>query len=537
MSRLALPLRRLTASLAAPALGCAALACLALATPFASSVAQGTKGRAAAGPDTRAILQELDRYIPKALAEWNGAGVAVGIVKDDSLIYAKGFGVRAVGKPDAVDDRTVFAIGSNSKFFTAVAAGMLADDGKLSLDDKVTKHLPWFQLYDPWVTREFTLRDAMSHRSGLGRRGDGLWYGTPYSRDEIIRRVRYLAPNTSFRTEFGYQNIMFLTAGQALAAAAGTSWDDLMRDRIFQPLGMTSSNTSVRSLAAMPNVATPHDLTGTMTRPTAIPYLDIDNVAPAGSINSNVQDMARWMRFVLADGSFGGKQLLKRETLLDITSPHTIAQRVVADTAVPSTHFNLYALGIGVSDLHGVKVLRHTGGIDGMLSYVAMVPERKLGIVVLTNVTGRNAMYAALGTRILTSFLGGPTRDNSALALVEFTKAEQAAAERFRTRMAQRPANTSPSRALGDYAGTFRSEMYGDLTVTLENGVLMVRYPRAVEFKLWHFAYDTFLGTSATETAPGPDAAAVRFSLDPMGVVTKVDVQEIGEFTRVRAAR
>jgi CubicO group peptidase (beta-lactamase class C family) len=237
MSRLALPLRRLTASLAAPALGCAALACLALATPFASSVAQGTKGRAAAGPDTRAILQELDRYIPKALAEWNGAGVAVGIVKDDSLIYAKGFGVRAVGKPDAVDDRTVFAIGSNSKFFTAVAAGMLADDGKLSLDDKVTKHLPWFQLYDPWVTREFTLRDAMSHRSGLGRRGDGLWYGTPYSRDEIIRRVRYLAPNTSFRTEFGYQNIMFLTAGQALAAAAGTSWDDLMRDRIFQPLG------------------------------------------------------------------------------------------------------------------------------------------------------------------------------------------------------------------------------------------------------------------------------------------------------------
>lgn len=526
MSRFATPVRRL-----APALALSALAVTTFVVPV---TAQGTKGRAAAGsPDTRAMLLELDRYIPKALADWNGAGIAVGIVKDDSLIYAKGFGVREVGKAEPVDDRTVFAIGSNSKFFTAVAAGMLADEGKLSLDDKITKFLPWFQLYDPWVTREFTLRDAMSHRSGLGRRADALWYGTPFSRDEIIRRVRYLVPNTSFRTEFGYQNIMFLTAGQTLAAAAGKSWDDLMRERIFQPLGMTSSSTSVRELTSQSNIATPHSLDGDMARPKPIPYLDIDNVAPAGSINSNVQDMARWMRFILAGGTAGGKQLLKSTTLADITSPHTIAQRIVNDTLNPSRHFSTYGLGIGVSDLLGVKVLQHTGGIDGMLSFVGMVPERKLGIVILTNVAGRNALYAALGNRILESFLGGATRDWSAIALDQTKKGEQAAAERFRSQMAQRVPNTTPSHPLADYAGTYRNTMYGDATVTLEDGVLMLRYPKAIAFKLSHFNYDTFLGTSATALAIGPDASAVQFKLDPLGKVSAVEVQGIDTFTRV----
>jgi CubicO group peptidase (beta-lactamase class C family) len=484
--------------------------------------------------NTRAILADLDRYIPKALADWNGAGVAVGIVKDDSLIYAKGFGVREVGKTEPVDDRTLFAIGSNTKFFTAVAAGMLADEGKLSLDDKITKHLPWFQLHDPWVTREFTLRDAMSHRSGLGRRGDALWYGTPYSRDEVIRRVRYLVPNSSFRTDYGYQNIMFITAGQVIAAAAGKSWDDVIRERIFAPLGMAGSNTSVGALASAANVARPHALDAGQARPTPIAYRNIDNAGAAGSINSNVQDMARWMRFVLAGGTGNGRALIKPATLAELASPHSIATRVVADTLNPSNHFSLYGLGIGLADLHGVKVLRHTGGIDGMLSYVAMVPERKLGVVVLTNVSGHNALYTALGTRILEAFLGAPTRDVSALALAQVTKGEAAAAERARKRMAERVQNTKPSRPIEEYAGTFRSDMYGDLTVTLEEGSLVLRYPTATVFQLHHFTYDAFLGTPLGGSAILPDASVVRFELDAMGKVATVDVDGIGEFTRVK---
>lgn len=484
--------------------------------------------------ETRALLAELDRYIPKALAEWKGAGVAVGIVKDDSLIYARGFGVREVGKRDPVDDRTVFAIGSNSKFFTAVAAGMLADDGKLSLDDRIVKHLPWFQLHDPWVTREITLRDAMSHRSGLGRRGDPLWYGTPFSRDEIIRRVRHLVPNASFRTEFGYQNIMFLTAGQVIAAAAGRSWDDVVRERIFAPLGMTSSSTSVTELAGAPNVASPHNLGPGEATPTPIPYRNIDNIAPAGSINSNVQDMARWMRFVLNGGSLGGRQLLRSATLAQLTAPHTVAQPVVSDSLNPSRHFSLYGLGIGLSDLHGVKVLQHTGGIDGMLSFVAMVPERKLGIVVLTNTSGHNALYTALGTRILETFLGAPARDLSAMALEQATRAERAAAERHRARLAQRVADTRPSRPLAEYAGTYRHQMYGDLEVTLDGDALTLRYPRAMELVLHHFHFDTFMGTSREATLLAPGATLVQFALDALGAVASVEVEGLETFTRVR---
>jgi len=492
-------------------------------------------GASAQSPATRAILTDLDRYIPKALAEWNGAGVAVGVVLNDTLMYAKGFGVREVGKPEPVDDRTVFAIGSNTKFFTAVAAGMLADDGKLSLDDKVIAHLPWFQLHDPWVTREFTLRDAMSHRSGLGRRGDALWYGTPFSRDEIVRRVRYLVPNSSFRSEFGYQNIMFLTAGQVIGAAAGKSWDEVVRARILVPLGMTASGTSAREVAGAPNVARPHALGPGQARPVPIPYRDIDNIAPAGSITSNVQDMARWMRFVLAGGSFEGRALLKAATLAELTAPHTISTRVVNDTLNPSRHFSLYGLGIGMFDLLGVKVLQHTGGIDGMLSFVAMVPERKLGIVVLTNVSGHNALYTALGGRILNAFLGGPTRDWSAIALEQTNRAEQAAAERARARLAQRVANSSPSRPLHEYAGTFRHEMYGDLSVALEGGVLRARYPSSLDLTLAHLHFDTFLGAPAGVAPLGEGSTEVRFTLDGAGRVSSVDVDDLGSFARVRA--
>jgi CubicO group peptidase (beta-lactamase class C family) len=508
-------------------------ATLAASTLTTTAIAPSAAAQAPAPPNTRAILADLDRYIPKALAEWNGAGVAIGIVKDDSLIYAKGFGVREVGKPETVDDRTIFAIGSNTKFFTAVAAGMLVDDGKLSLDDKVTKHLPWFQLYDPWVTREFTMRDAMTHRSGLGRRADFLWYGTPYSRDEVVRRVRYLVPNSSFRTEYGYQNIMFLTAGQVVGAAAGKTWDEFIRERIFEPLGMSASNTSVKALASASNVARPHDLGRNQEHPVPIAWRDLDNAGPAGSINSNVQDMARWMRFILAGGTAKGRALLKPATLTDITSPHFIAQRIVNDTLNPTRHFQTYALGIGASDLHGVKVLSHTGGIDGMLSYVAMVPERKLGIVVLTNVTGHNALYTTVGSRILNAFLGGPARDWSAIALEQTTKAEKAAEERFSKMMAQRPADAKPTHELAAYAGTYRNEMYGDVNVSFESGKLQFHYFNAVTLDLTPFAFDTFLGAPAGIATLTPDALPIRFALDPVGKIVSLDYPDVGTFTRV----
>src|SRR6185295_11910011 len=218
---------------------------------------------------------------------------------------------RKLGDPAPVTPRTLFAVGSTTKAFTTAALGMLVDEGKLSWDDKVTDRLKGFQLYDPAVTREITVRDLVTHRSGLSR-GDRLWMGSNLSRAEVIRRVRFHRPSTSFRTTFGYQNIMFLSAGEIIPALTGKSWDDFLKERIFTPLGMTSTSTTVRALRDQPDVAEPHELRN--GAPATVPYRQIDNIGPAGSINSNVLDMAQWIRLHLNGGKVGGQVLLKPET-------------------------------------------------------------------------------------------------------------------------------------------------------------------------------------------------------------------------------
>jgi CubicO group peptidase (beta-lactamase class C family) len=214
-------------------------------------------------------------------ADWGIPGLAVGIVKGDSLVYARGFGVREAGRADAVDPHTIFAIGSNTKSFTAIAAAMLVDEGRLRWDDRAEDRYPGFRLHDPYVSRDIRIRDLLSHRSGLGRRGDALWYGTDFSREDILRRIRFLEPNAPFRTEMGYQNVMYLAAGEIVGRVSGLGWDRFIHDRLFAPLGMRRSSTSVKALAGQANVATPHALDGTAAR--TIPWRDIDNIAPAGS--------------------------------------------------------------------------------------------------------------------------------------------------------------------------------------------------------------------------------------------------------------
>src|SRR3954454_21278990 len=239
-------------------------------------------------------LQGFDDYVTKSMADWKIPGLALAIVRNDSVILAKGYGVRTRGKPDRVDERTLFAIGSSSKAFTSLAVAMLVDQGKVKWDDPATKYLPGFQLYDPYVTREIPVRDLLSHRSGLAR-GDMLWYAAQVlPRDSILYHVRYLKPSWSLRSRFGYQNIMYLAAGQLAARVNNKSWDQGNRERIFQPLGMTSSNTSNRDLDRLPDVASPHEEIEDTVR--VIPYHNIDNIAPAGSINSNALDMAQWVR-------------------------------------------------------------------------------------------------------------------------------------------------------------------------------------------------------------------------------------------------
>ena len=233
---------------------------------------------------------DFEDYVNKALKDWGVPGVAIAIVKDDRIVYAKGFGVRELNKPEPVDEHTLFAIGSSSKAFTAASLAILVDQSKIKWDDPATKYLPGFQLFDPYSTREMTVADLLSHRSGLTR-GDLLWYASDYDRNEVLRRVRYLKPSWSLRSRFGYQNIMFLAAGQIIPSVTGKTWDDFMRERIFTPLHMKSTSTSIKSFAGNANVASPHSKIDDKVR--AVSWRNIDNIAPAGSINSNVQDMAQ----------------------------------------------------------------------------------------------------------------------------------------------------------------------------------------------------------------------------------------------------
>jgi CubicO group peptidase (beta-lactamase class C family) len=460
-----------------------------------------------------APLTGFDDYVNKALREWEVPGLAIAIVKDDRIVLAKGYGVRKLGDPTPVDERTLFAIGSSSKAFTAAAIAMLVDEGKLKWDDPVTKHLPAFELYDPYVTRELTVRDLLSHRSGL-ERGDLLWYGSEYDRDEILRRTRYLKPTWSLRSTFGYQNLMFLAAGQLIAKVSGKSWDDFIRQRMFTPLSMTASSTSIRDLKNSDNVSSPHAKVEDKVE--VIPWRNIDNIAPAGSINSSVVDMAQWVRLQLAQGEYQKQRLLSSGTAKEMHMSQTVMRfEPPFSLLYPEAHFLNYGLGWFLSDYRGRKVVDHGGAIDGMRAQVAMIPEEKLGLVILTNMGG-TTLPLPLMYRIFDAYLGAPQRDWSADLLKTMKGFEEQGKAAQKKQEAERIKDTRPSLAIGQYAGTYKNDLYGDVKITHENGKLGVRFGPAFTGGLEHWHYDTF---RANFIAPGAAKAFMTFGLNAQGKV------------------
>jgi CubicO group peptidase (beta-lactamase class C family) len=472
-------------------------------------------------------LKEIDAYAAKAGQEWKVPGFAVAIVKDDKVVFVKGYGVRELGKPEPVDKDTLFAVASNTKAFTSAALATLVDEGKLRWDDPVTKYLPGFQLYDPYVTREMTVRDLLSHRSGLATfGGDLLWYETTYPRAEIIRRIRYLKPVYGFRSRYGYQNIMFLTAGEIVPAVTGKSWDDYVRERFFAPLGMTRSNTTLAQLKAAENVAAPHNEVEGKVR--VVHYSNVDAAGGAAAINSTAAEMAEWVRLQLGRGTYQGKKIFSADRSREMWTPHTIVSGVseAAEKFNPSVHFNLYGLGWGLSDYRGHKVVTHSGGLDGMTSRVALLPEENLGVVILTN--SETPLQAFLWYKVFDVFTGAPARDWSADYMARVKSArEREEAEAKRIESARVP-DTKPSLPLSAYAGTYGGVMYGDAKVTEEQGRLVVRLvpsPAYVgDLEHWHF--DTFrIKWRDSVVYPYP-RGWVTFVLDPQGKVSemKIDV-------------
>ncbi|PWT89156.1 MAG: serine hydrolase, partial [Acidobacteria bacterium] len=388
-------------------------------------------------------LKGLDSYITKAMTDWKVPGFALAVVKDDKVVFSKCYGVRKYGETNPVDERTMFAIASLTKAFTAASIAMLVDEGKLKWDDPATKYLPGFQLYDPYVTREITIRDLLSHRSGLGAYApDLLWLRSTLSRADILNRIRYLKPETSFRSAYAYSNIMVLAGGEIIPSVTGKSWDQFVRERIFTPLGMASSNTSIQDLKGE-NVASPHIIEEKKVK--SVPFYSVDNLGAAGAINSNLADMTKWLRFQLSDGSFEGKQLIKKESMEEMHSPQTIIRiGEMSHKDFPDTHFGAYGLCWRLRDYHGKLMVFHAGAVNQMTSYILLLPEEKLGIVALTNMSG-TSMHSAIAYRIVDAYLGAPSKDWSADFLKEDQEDEQKHAEIIKNLEQTRIKDTKPS--------------------------------------------------------------------------------------------
>lgn len=475
----------------------------------------------------RGPLRGFDAYVQKSMREWEVPGLAIGVVRDDSVVLLRGYGVREMGRAERVDENTMFAIASVSKAFTGVLMGMLVDEGKVKWDDAATRHLPAFQLHDPYVTRELTLRDLLSHRSGLPR-GDLLWYASPYDAEEVLRRVRFLRPSWSLRSSYGYQNIMYIAAGRAVAGVERKPWEEVLRERIFTPLGMAASHTRTSLLRGHPNVAAPHEKQDDTLR--VLAWRSFDNLEAAGAINSSARDMVRWVRFQLDSARVDGKRLLKPAAFIETRTPHTVIRRdSLARQSNPFTHFTSYGLGWTLEDYRGREVVRHGGNLDGMTAIVAMMPGERLGVVVLSNLDG-SGLPLALARKVFDLHLRAPEKDWSADLLRFQRRAEEEAKERERKRESERVPGTQPALPLERFAGSYADSLYGEVKVREEGGRLVAEFGPAFVGDLEHWHYNTFR-VRWRDRSLGRTFAGFTQGLD--GKPRTLTLENLGEFTRV----
>ena len=464
---------------------------------------------------------DLDAYVTSSMKTFNVPGMGVAIVKDGKILVAKGYGVRKLGEPTAVDEFTMFGIGSNTKAFTTAALATLIDQGKLSWDDAVYQRLPGFVMYDPYVSHEMTIRDLLTHRSGMGL-GEGdllFWPHTTYSRADVIYRLRFMKPQSSFRSHYAYDNLLYMTAGQIVPAVTGTTWDDYVREHIFGPLGMNHTNLSTTAYKSGDDYAYPHSRVDGKLQ--VIPFEDLDNAGPAGAINSCASDMAKWVQLQLNRGKFVDREgrLFSEQRSKEMWSPQTILP--IGDPPAPlaglKANFADYALGWGLRDYHGRKLVGHTGGVGGFVSRVMLVPDENLGVVVLTNAEEGGAFDSIL-YHVLDYYFHVPPADWIAAFKAVKDQDEKEAAETMKKAEGARDANSKPPLPLEKYAGVYNDAWYGPITVRMENGGLVMSFDHTPGMvgDLQHWQYDTFKAHWRVRTI---EDAFVTFSLNPDGSI------------------
>lgn len=477
--------------------------------------------------------RDLDRYAATVMQAFEVPGIALAIVKDGQVVLTKGYGVRKLGDPTPVDPYTRFGIASNTKAFTATALGLLVEAGKLRWDAPVIDYLPGFQMWDPYVTRELTVRDLLVHRSGLGLgAGDLLWWPpSTYDRQEIMRRLRYIKPATSFRYAYAYDNVLYTVAGELIGAVSGQSWEDFVVSRILRPVGMDSSDVLHSQAGLTGNSAVPHARIDGVVRPVT-PFTN-DNTNPAGGINTGAADIAKWLIVQLDSGRLvNGSRLFAPATtrqLWGLVTPIPFGNPP-PELAPLKRNFVGYALGFNVTDYRGRKIVTHTGGLPGYVSRLLMVPDLRLGIAVLTNQES-GAAFDAIAYRILDHYLGAPPFDWVAAYQRLNARSDSITAAEVSKAAAQRDTASRPSLPLEQYAGTYTDAWYGDIAIALENGKLVMRFSHTPSLvgDLEHWQHDTFIARWRDRELRAD--AYVSFALYPDGTVSQATMMAVSPET------
>jgi CubicO group peptidase (beta-lactamase class C family) len=433
-------------------------------------------------------FKKLDAYYEKALKDWNVPGMSIGIVKDGKLIFARGYGVMEVGKPGKPDENTLYSIASNTKAFTSAAIATLVQEKKLGWNDKVRKHLPWFELYDTYVSEETTIRDILSHRVGLGTfSGDIIWYKANFTPEQIVRRVKYLPKQYDFRSGYGYSNVMYVTAGEIITKITGKTYGEYVKEKFLTPLGMSRTVYSLKDLPAKGNFATPHAIINGVNQP--IPWVDWENIAAMGGLISSVKDLSNWVIFNMNHGIWVKDTILTKASRNILWTPHN--NFVTDQTTRSVSHFRGYALGWNIGDYNGKLRVSHSGGYDGMVSMIQILPDENLAVILLTN--GSNSPLSAIPQYTFDRFLGLPEKDWSSESLIN-NKKNIAADTRIEDRKKARILNTKPSLPVEKYTGIYYSDIYGNIEVNQQGDKLRLtfQYSPGLSATLKHWHYDTW---------------------------------------------
>jgi CubicO group peptidase (beta-lactamase class C family) len=425
------------------------------------------------------VEDSLDIYVNRAIEDWNIPGIAIAIVKDGKLIVAKGFGKQSMNRKDKVDENTLFMIGSNTKAFTATLLSWLQYDKKCTLNDKVVKWLPDFNMKDPWVSKELNLTDILCHRMGMETfQGDFMYWASALTKDEVIKKFGELTPIYGFRSKWGYTNAGFLIAGECIQKISDESWEANLKKRIFEPLQMNRTKASSLEMPIQQNIAAPHTLVFDTLK--LLPFPNIDNLAPAGSVSSSVIDMSHWLICQLDSGRYNGKSIIPFPVIQETRKPNSI----IGNSYAPfnHTHFSLYGLGWELSDYEGREIVSHTGGVNGFVTSVTLLPEEKLGVVILTN-TDQNYFFEALKWEILDAYLNLPYRNYSKLYLGYYKQYLDKELHQYLSQKDTISQHPRPLTDLQNFAGHYTHPIYGFLDISKTGNQLTMTFEHHPDLK------------------------------------------------------